>query len=102
VLIGNGRRYGGPFPFFKHAVLDDGLLDVLVFKQLGYVEIIRYLQDVIFTSEITTPEVEYFQTQRLRVSSAEDVPVELDGELLGSCPVEFRVKPRGLKVLAPG
>ncbi|HEX3620226.1 MAG TPA: diacylglycerol kinase family protein, partial [Candidatus Udaeobacter sp.] len=24
VLIGNGRLYGGPFPFFKHAVIDDG------------------------------------------------------------------------------
>jgi len=102
VLIGNGRRYGGPFPFFKHAVIDDGLLDVLVFKQLGYLEIIKYLQNVIFTSEITTPEVEYFQTRRLRVSSAQDVPVELDGELVGDCPVEFQVKPRRLKVLAPG
>ena len=49
--------------------------------------------------EITTREVEYFQTQRLRVSSVEDVPVELDGELVGTCPVEFRMEPRRLKVL---
>jgi diacylglycerol kinase family enzyme len=45
--------------------------------------------------------VEYFQTQRLRVSSDEEVPVELDGELVGSCPVEFAMKTRRLKVLAP-
>ncbi|MDQ2659107.1 MAG: YegS/Rv2252/BmrU family lipid kinase, partial [Verrucomicrobiota bacterium] len=44
VLVGNGRLYGGRFPFFKQAVLDDGLLDVLVFKRLNYIEIIRYLQ----------------------------------------------------------
>ena len=42
--------------------------------------------------------MEYFQTRRLRVSSAEEVPVEVDGELLGICPVEFQVKPRRLKV----
>ena len=102
VLVGNGRRYGGPFPFFKHAVIDDGLLDVLVFKQLGYLELIKYLQNVIFTSGITTREVEYFQTQRLRVSSDEAVPVELDGELAGGCPVEFQMPARRLKVLAPG
>jgi diacylglycerol kinase (ATP) len=101
VLVGNGRFYGGPFPFFKHAVIDDGLFDVLVFKQLGYIELIKYLQNVIFTSDITTREVEYFQTRRLRVSSAEDVPVELDGELVGGCPVEFQMKLRRLKVLAP-
>ena len=86
VLVGNGRLYGGPFPFFKHAVIDDGLLDVLVFKQIGYLELLKYLQNVIFTSDITTREVEYFQTRRLRVSSVEEVPVELDGELLGQLP----------------
>lgn len=101
VLIGNGRRYGGPFPFFKHAVLDDGLLDVVAFKQLGYLEIIKYLQDVFFSSDIRLPEVEYFQTRRLRVSSDQDVPVELDGELIGNCPVEFQMHERTLRVLAP-
>src|SRR6267143_3826498 len=69
VLIGNGRLYGGPFPFFKHAVLDDGLLDVVLFKRLGYLEIIKYLQDVFFSSDIRVPEIEYFQTRQLRVSS---------------------------------
>lgn len=101
VLVGNGRHYGGPFPFFKHAVIDDGLLDVLVFKQFGYIEIIKYLQNVFFASEITTQDVEYFQTERLRVTSDEEVPVELDGELVGNCPVEFRMSSRRLRVLTP-
>jgi diacylglycerol kinase (ATP) len=101
VLIGNGRRYGGPFPFFKQAQLDDGLLDVVAFKQVGYLEIIKYLQDVFFSSEIRLPEVEYFQTQRLRITSDQDVPVELDGELVGNCPVEFVLREHRLRVLAP-
>lgn len=101
VLIGNGRRYGGPFPFFKQAVIDDGLLDVVAFKQLGYFEIIRYLQEVFFSSEIRLPEVEYFQTTHLRVASEDQVPVELDGELVGNCPVRFEIKERTLRVLTP-
>lgn len=101
VLVGNGRLYGGPFPFFKHAALDDGLLDVIVFKRLGYLEIIKYLQDVIFSSEIRVPEIEYFQTRQLRVESDQSVPVELDGELVGNCPVEFSVRDRSLRVLVP-
>jgi YegS/Rv2252/BmrU family lipid kinase len=101
VLIGNGRLYGGPFPFFKRAVIDDGLFDVVVFKRLGYLEIIKYLQDVIFSSDIRAAEVEYFQTQRLRVTSEQDVPVELDGELAGNSPVEFQIQQKGLRVLAP-
>ena len=101
VLIGNGRLYGGPFPFFKHAVLDDGLLDVVLFKRLGYLEIIKYLQDVVFSSDIRVPEIEYFQTQRLRITSEQDVPVEVDGELAGNCPVDFEIQPKALRVLAP-
>ena len=99
VLVGNGRLYGGPFPFFKRALIDDGLLDVLVFKRIGYLEIIRYLQDVIFSPSITMPEIEYFQTAHLRVSSEDEVPVEVDGELIGNCPVEFQMGERGLRVL---
>ena len=101
VLVGNGRLYGGPFPFFKQAALDDGLLDVVVFKRLGYLEIIKYLQDVVFSSEIRVPEVEYFQTRQLRVDSDQNVPVEVDGELVGNCPIEFTVQNRSLRVLAP-
>ncbi len=101
VLVGNGRLYGGRLPFFKQATLDDGLLDVIVFKRLNYLDMIRYLQNVVFTSQISSPEVEYFQTNRLRVSSDESVPVEIDGELIGNCPVEFKIRAGGLRVLAP-
>ena len=101
VLVGNGRLYGGRFPFFKHAVIDDGLLDVIVFKSLGYLEIIKYLQDVVFSDDIRVPEIEYFQTKRLRVESEQSVPVELDGELVGNCPVEFTVQERFLRVFVP-
>lgn len=101
VLVGNGRLYGGRFPFFKQAVMNDGLLDVIVFKRLNYVDIIRYLQDVVFTPQISSREVEYFQTKHLRVSSEESVPVEIDGELVGNCPVEFKIRAGGLRVLTP-
>lgn len=101
VLVGNGRLYGGPFPFFKQALIDDGLFDVLIFKRLNYLEIIRYMQDVLFSSQITSREVEYFQTTALRVTSEGSVPVEIDGELIGNCPVEFSIRAGGLHVFAP-
>lgn len=101
ILVGNGRFYGGPFPFFKQAVIDDGLLDVVVFKRLGFVEIIKYLHDVVFSSDIRVPEIEYFQTHRLSVRSDQDAPLELDGELAGNCPVEFQMHEKALRVLTP-
>ncbi len=36
------------------------------------------------------------------VRSEDDVPVEVDGELIGQLPMEFGFSQRKLKVLAPG
>src|SRR5437899_2314320 len=87
VLVGNGRHYGGPFPFFKHAVIDDGLLDVVAFKRLGYLEIIKYLQDVFFSSDIRLPEVDYFTTPRMTITTANDEHDELAEKLDAGCTV---------------
>jgi diacylglycerol kinase family enzyme len=40
------------------------------------------------------------QTPSLRVLSDRGVPVELDGDVAGSTPVEFRIAQKQLRVLA--
>lgn len=102
VLIGNGRYYGGPFVIFQSARLDDGLLDVLIFKNLGYLDIIRYLHGIIFQTHTSLPDVEYFQAAEVTVSSPSDVLIEVDGELIGSLPVTFRISEKKLRVIVPG
>ena len=101
VLIGNGRYYGAPIKVFHEARLDDGRLDVLIFKNLGYLDIGRYLTGIVMGTHTQLPDVEYFQTRRLRVRSTQTVPVELDGELAGQLPVTFRISSHKLRVIAP-
>ncbi len=107
VLIGNGRFYGGPFAVFKNALLDDGKLDVIICKNVGHLDMIRYLQNVLFGTHLDLPDVEHFQARRVTVRCAdaaaggEPVPFEADGELVGHVPVTFRVSPGKLRVLVP-
>ena len=101
VLIGNGRYYGGPVAFFKDARNDDGLLDVLIFKNLGYLDIVRYLGTVIVGKHTGLSDVEYFQTKKATVRSAQEVPVEVDGEAVMRLPVTFRISSRKLRVVVP-
>jgi YegS/Rv2252/BmrU family lipid kinase len=101
VLIGNGRYYGGPLAFFKDARIDDGKLDVLIFKNLAYLDIARYVTNVFIGKHTGLPDVEYFQTKKASVRSDDDVPVEVDGEVVGSLPVTFRISSRKLKVVVP-
>lgn len=99
VLIGNGRYYGGPFKFFMDARYDDGKLDVLIFKNLGYLDIARYLGSMLMGTHTDLKDVEYFQTESAHVRSAQDVPVEVDGEVVAKLPVTFRISSKKLKVL---
>ncbi len=100
-LVGNGRCYGGPFTFFRNALLNDGKLDVLLFKSSGYWRLARYVGAALMGSHANPEDVEYFQTTSLTIRSAQTVPVEIDGELSGHVPVHFDILPRGLRVLAP-
>ena len=100
-LIGNGRLYGGPFPVFKRASLYDGLLDVLVFQNQSHWDVVRYFQAIAFGTHPELPDVEYFQTSSLRVTSQGDIPVELDGEVAGVLPCLFSVESEKLQVIAP-
>lgn len=99
VLVGNGRYYGGPFKFFMDARYDDGKLDVLIFKNLGYLDIARYLGSMLMGTHTDLKDVEYFQTGSAHVRSAQDVPVEVDGEVVAKLPVTFRISSKRLKVL---
>jgi YegS/Rv2252/BmrU family lipid kinase len=101
VLIGNGRYYGGPVAFFKDARIDDGKLDVLIFKNLGYLDIARYLANIFMGKHTRLPDVDYFQTKKAIVRSDEDVPVEVDGEVVTALPVTFRISSRKLRVVVP-
>ena len=101
VLIGNGRYYGGPVAVFKDARIDDGLLDVLIFKNLGYLDIARYLGTIFMGKHTNLADVEYFQTKKAAVRSDQDVPVEVDGEVIAQLPITFRISSRKLRVLVP-
>ncbi len=99
LLVGNGRYYGGPVPVFKEARLDDGLLDVLVFKKMGHLDLIRYLQGLVFGTHTDMGDVGYFQTPALEVECEDPVPIEVDGELSGTTPARIGIGPKRLEVL---
>jgi len=101
VLVGNGRLYGGPFVLFKNASPDDGLLDVLVFKNQSHWDVVRYFQAVAFGNHADLHDVEYFQTKSMSVHSSVPVPVELDGELADVLPCKFGFSPRKFSVIVP-
>lgn len=100
-LIGNGRHYGGPFCIFTQAHNRDGLLDLLVFRNQGYLDLFRYLQGILLGKPEQVPDIEYLQVPAVSVTSDQDTPVEIDGEVSMRTPVHFQLAPKRLRVLVP-
>jgi len=100
VIVGNGRYYGSKITLFPKARMDDGKLDMLFFKDLGFLDIMRYVFGVLLRTHTGLAGVKYLQTDDATVTSENEVPVELDGELSGATPVRFRTGSR-IKVIVP-
>ncbi len=100
VLLGSGVHYGGPFRVFRSASNQDGLLDVLIFEQLGYWEIAQLLRAVLVDGYEKSLDLDYFQVSEVRITSANGkaAPFELDGELAAMTPVTIKAAPFRLKV----
>lgn len=102
VLVGNGKFYGGPFKIFPDGEIDDGLLDVCVFKRVSHIDMLRYFRGILVGRHTFYKDVEYFHSKSVRVWSDDpSVPVEVDGELYGTAPVSFQAHSRKLRVIVP-
>lgn len=101
VAASNTRLYGGVLRMAPEALLDDGLLDVCVFRGRGLLTSIRHAVKAVLGIHRGDPEVEILQTARLLVDSPSRLPVQLDGDYFGTTPVEIRVVPRALRVIVP-
>lgn len=101
VLIGNGRLYGGAYQVFPQAELRDGLLDVCVFPRVGWLTLARCGPELLLRKTLPGAVVQRMRGETVRLSSAAQVPFEVDGELAGVLPATFSVQPSSLRVIAP-
>ncbi|HVJ45259.1 MAG TPA: diacylglycerol kinase family protein [Luteolibacter sp.] len=102
VLAGNGSLYGGQFKLFRAADNQDSKLDVLVFKEAGYKLVMDSLKGLALGGVDLAASTSYFQADEFIVRANREVPVEVDGELLGRYDeVKFAAGSRKLRVIAP-
>ncbi|MHB1131438.1 MAG: diacylglycerol/lipid kinase family protein [Chloroflexota bacterium] len=101
VVIGNSRNYGGQVSLTSDARLDDGLLDVVVFKGTSVLHAAWYALSVLLRRHRQDQGVEYYRAKRLVISSVTPLPVQVDGDVIGETPMSFQVRPLALKVVMP-
>lgn len=101
VLVANAQLYGGLVRIAPQAVLDDGYLNICVFRGMGLPWAIRHFFNVFGGRHLQDPAVKFFVGRRVVVETRPIVPVQVDGEPIGYTPMVFEVVPRSLRILVP-
>jgi diacylglycerol kinase family enzyme len=100
VGVANALYAGGGMMLSPQAQIDDGKLDVVTASGLSRANIVRELARIHQGGHVRNPKVRIVQGEGVSIEtfSPEDAMlIEVDGNVRGVTPVEFRVMPRALK-----
>jgi diacylglycerol kinase (ATP) len=100
VTVGNIPSYGGGMKVTPDAVVDDGLLDVMIVKPLSKARFLRVFPRVYNGSHVQLPVVEVRRARRVHID-APGITAYADGERLGPLPQTFETVPGALRVMVP-
>ena len=100
-VVGNTRLYAGRFPLTASALADDGLLDVVVFPGRRLWQVVPRLLAMLVRRAPVGPRALYYRTPRLRITADEPLPVQADGDYIGTTPMDFSVARSALRVIVP-
>ena len=99
-IVGNGRQAGGGLQVAPRARIDDGLLDVLIVRQIPAKALLtaaRELQELSPDGEY----ISYWQTPWAEVYPEEEIPVSLDGEAVRFSSVRYEAVPKAIRLVVP-
>lgn len=101
VAVANGPFMGAGFTVAPDAALDDGLLDVRIFRHFSKKELIRHFAAIAFGRRAYAPHTDTERAVRVTITGRRPLPARADAVDLGHTPVTFGVRAGSLLVVAP-
>ena len=101
VIVANGQWHGGAMWLAPDAQPDDGLFDVVLIGDVTKGDFVRTAPKLYRGTHLAHPKVEVVRSRTVTVEAPEPLPIELDGEQVGTTPATFDVVPAALRVRVP-
>jgi YegS/Rv2252/BmrU family lipid kinase len=101
VFAANGQYCGNRMHVAPLARMDDGLIDVVMVRELGLLAVLPKLLKLYRGNILGDPVIRHFRAARVRIEADPPAGVQVDGQLAGSTPVEFSLLNRALRVIVP-
>ncbi|MGH9946888.1 MAG: diacylglycerol/lipid kinase family protein [Pyrinomonadaceae bacterium] len=102
--VANARYFGGGMMIAPEAKLADGFLDVINVGDIKTTKIILNAYSLYLGTHLSLPEVKTKLAKRVEarpLNPADEIRIEVDGELPGKLPAIFEVIPSALKLRVP-
>lgn len=99
VIVSNTKYYGGSIPVMSQANLQDGLLDVCIFKHKKLFRSLMSLIRVLSGKITKDASIEYFHCKEVTLNSKQPTPIHLDAEYYGETPIKIAVANKALNVI---
>jgi len=100
--VANGGWFGGGMHVAPEARLDDGLLEVIVVREMSTAGLVARLPKLYAGSHLGDSAVVSFRGRVVEAEAAPgEIPVEVDGDPLGLLPARVEVVPGALSFLGP-
>ena len=99
VAVGNGPSFGGGLRITEGALLDDGLLDVVIIKPMSKLALLRTYPRLFTGTHVHIRQYEHHRVRSVTVAAA-GVVAYADGERFGALPLTVECAPGALTVLA--
>ena len=101
VIVANGIWHGGGMMLAPDAAPDDGLFDVVLIGDVGRVDFLTTAPKIYKGKHVAHPKVEVLRSSRVTVDGDEHLPIEVEGEQVGTTPATFSVVRGALRVRVP-
>ena len=96
----NSKTYGGGMRAAPDALLDDGLLDVVVLESVSKIKFLTKILPKVFSgTHVREPNVKVFRARKIAVSADRPFTMYADGDPIAELPATVRVLPRAVKVI---
>lgn len=90
-----------PIPIVPDGQPDDGRLEVCMLAVETTFEVVVALTSILTRRYGRNPKLRYFSGREISVDADPPLPLQADGELLGTTPFTVTVRPRALSVIVP-
>jgi YegS/Rv2252/BmrU family lipid kinase len=102
VVVANGVWHGGGMMLAPGASPDDGLFDVVLIGDVSRLDFLTTAPKIYKGKHVEHPKVEVVRTSWVTVDADEHLPIEVEGEQVGTTPATFQVVRNALRVRVPG